>query len=118
MPGFKKYFSLDDKKNKNFFDYLSYRKYLRELSSKNTNRKIDINHLENIFNNPQYYLAMKHVPLKERQVLYLNICENAKLNNICKRLKISKKKVLILRSNGIRHFKENLEKINQKNFRL
>lgn len=109
-----KNFSLDNKKNKNFIDYLIYQKYLRELTTNNFERKIDINHLENIFNNPIYYLAMKCVPLRERQVLYLNICENEKLNNICKRLKLTPKKVIRLRSNGIKHFKENVEKINKR----
>ncbi len=113
-----KKFSLDNKKSKNFIDYLIYQKYLRELTTDNSERKIDINHLENIFNNPIYYLAMKHVPLRERQILYLNICENEKLNNICQRLKLNQKRVLKLRSNGIKHFKENVEKLSKRKFNL
>ena len=36
------------------------------------NADVTINHLENIFSNDTYYLAMKIVPLLERKVLYLS----------------------------------------------
>ena len=36
------------------------------------NADVSINHLENIFTNETYYLAMKIVPLLERKVLYLS----------------------------------------------
>lgn len=111
MKNFKKYFSLDNPKSKNFFDNLMYQKYLKELTSKNSSKEIDITHLENIFNNPLYYWAMKKVPKLEKKVLYLNICENGKLDNICKSLKLSRKQVITLREKGIRHFKENLKKL-------
>lgn len=111
MKSFKKYFSLDNPKSKNFFDNLMYQKYLKELTSKNSSKEIDMKHLENIFNNPLYYWAMKKVPELEKKVLYLNICENGKLDNICKRLKLSRKQVINLREKGIRHFKENLKKL-------
>lgn len=55
------------------------------------NLDVNINHLENIFTNETYYLAMKIVPLLERKVLYLSFIENLRLNDICKRLKIQKK---------------------------
>ena len=55
---------------------------------------VNINHLENIFTNETYYLAMKTVPLLERKVLYLSFVENVRLNDICKRLKLQKKQVL------------------------
>ena len=64
------------------------------------NADVSINHLENIFTNETYYLAMKIVPLLERKVLYLSYIENCRLNDICRRLKIDK---------GINHFKHNLE---------
>lgn len=70
---------------------------------------VNINHLENIFTNETYYLAMKIVPLIERKVLYLSYIENLKLNDICKRLKLSKNEVIKLRTKGINHFKHNLE---------
>ena len=40
------------------------------------NSDVTINHLENIFTNETYYLAMKIVPLLERKVLYLSYVEN------------------------------------------
>ena len=70
---------------------------------------VNINHLENIFTNETYYLAMKMVPLIERKVLYLSYIENLRLNDICKRLKLSKNEVIKLRTKGINHFKHNLE---------
>ena len=70
---------------------------------------VNINHLENIFTNETYYLAMKIVPLIERKVLYLSYIENLRLNDICKRLKLSKNEIIKLRTKGINHFKHNLE---------
>lgn len=73
------------------------------------NADVSINHLENIFTNETYYLAMKIVPLLERKVLYLSYIENCRLNDICKRLKLQKREVILLRNKGIAHFKHNLE---------
>ena len=72
------------------------------------NADVSINHLENIFTNETYYLAMKIVPLLERKVLYLSYVENVRLNDICRRLKLQKKEVVSLRNKGITHFKNNL----------
>ena len=72
------------------------------------NADVSINHLENIFTNETYYLAMKIVPLLERKVLYLSYVENVRLNDICKRLKLQKREVILLRNKGINHFKHNL----------
>lgn len=69
---------------------------------------VTINHLENIFTDETYYLAMKIVPLLERKVLYLCYVENLRLNDICKRLKLQKKEVISLKNKGIVHFKNNL----------
>lgn len=73
------------------------------------NADVNINHLENIFTNETYYLAMKIVPLIERKVLYLSYIENLRLNDICKRLKLQKNEVIRLRNKGINHFKHNLQ---------
>lgn len=73
------------------------------------NADVNINHLENIFTNETYYLAMKIVPLLEKKVLYLSYIENCRLNEICRRLKLEKNEVISLRSKGINHFKHNLE---------
>ena len=75
------------------------------------NVDVTINHLENIFTDETYYLAMKIVPLLERKVLYLAYIENVRLNDICRRLKLQKKEAIKLRSKGIEHFKNNLATI-------
>ncbi len=72
------------------------------------NIDVDINHLEKIFTNETYYLAMKIVPLLERKVLYLTYVENVRLNDICRRLKLPKKQVIVLKNKAIMHFKNNL----------
>ena len=69
---------------------------------------VDINHLEKIFTNKTYYLAMKLIPLLERKVLYLIYVENVRLNDICRRLKLKNKEVILLRNKAITHFKNNL----------
>lgn len=72
------------------------------------NIDVDINHLEKIFTDETYYLAMKIVPLLERKVLYLTYVENVRLNDICKRLKLSNKQVISLRNKAVIHFKNNV----------
>ena len=83
--------------------------YYKTQMQKADNSDVSINHLENIFTNETYYLAMKMVPLLERKVLYLLYVENIKLNDICRRLKLSKNEVIKLRNKGINHFKHNLD---------
>ena len=83
--------------------------YYRTSMEKADTSDVNINHLENIFSNETYYLAMKIVPLIERKVLYLSYIENLRLNDVCKRLKLSKNEVIKLRTKGITHFKHNLE---------
>ena len=82
--------------------------YYKTQMQKADNSDVSINHLENIFTNETYYLAMEMVPLLERKVLYLSFVENIKLNDICRRLKLSKNEVIKLRNKGINHFKHNL----------
>ena len=79
------------------------------------NSDVTINHLENIFTNETYYLAMKIVPLFERKVLYLSFIENVRLNDICKRLKLQKHEVIYLRNKGIEHFINNLKTLYKAN---
>ena len=81
------------------------------LTQQADNVDVTINHLENIFTDETYYLAMKIVPLLERKVLYLAYVENVRLNDICRRLKLQKKEAIKLRSKGIEHFKNNLATI-------
>lgn len=82
--------------------------YYKAQMQKADNSDVSINHLENIFTNETYYLAMKMVPLLERKVLYLSFVKNIKLNDICRRLKLNKNEVIKLRNKGINHFKHNL----------
>ncbi len=87
--------------------------YSQKLMSEADNLDADINHLENIFSNETNYLAMKLVPLLERKVLYLSYIENARLNDICRRLKLQKKEVITLRNKAITHFKNNLSTLSK-----
>lgn len=89
--------------------------YYKNSMEKVNNADVNINHLENIFTNETYYLAMKIVPLIERKVLYLSYIENLRLNDICKNLQLSKNQVIKLRSKGIAHFKHNLELLYEAN---
>lgn len=79
------------------------------------NADVNLNHLENIFTNETYYMAMKIVPLLERKVLYLSFVENVRLNDICRKLKLQKSEVISLRNNGIKHFKYNLNTLYKAN---
>ena len=87
--------------------------YSQKLMSEADNLDVDINHLENIFSNETNYLAMKLVPLLERKILYLSYIENARLNDICRRLKLQRKEVITLRNKAITHFKNNLATLNK-----
>lgn len=87
--------------------------YSQKLMSEADNLDADINHLENIFSNETNYLAMKLVPLLERKILYLSYIENARLNDICRRLKLQKKEVITLRNKAITHFKNNLSTLSK-----
>ena len=46
--------------------------YLKKSMKQVDNSDVNINHLENIFTDENFYLAMKLVPLLERKVLYLS----------------------------------------------
>ncbi len=89
--------------------------YFQKQIQETEDADVDINHLENIFTNETYYLAMKIVPLLERKVLYLSYIENVRLNDICKRLKLQKKDIISLREKGIKHFKYNLNTLYKAN---
>lgn len=87
--------------------------YYQQSIQKTNDLDVTINHLENVFTDETYYLAMKVVPLLERKVLYLSYVENLRLNDICKRLKLQKKEIISLRNKGIVHFKNNLTTISK-----
>ena len=85
--------------------------YYQQSMQKVNDFDVTINHLENVFTDETYYLAMKVVPLLERKLLYLSYVDNLRLNYICKRLKLQKIEVISLRNKGIVHFKNNLTTI-------
>ena len=87
--------------------------YYQQSIQKINDLDVTFNHLENVFTDETYYLAMKVVPLLERKVLYLSYVENLRLNDICKRLKLQKKEIISLRNKGIVHFKNNLTTISK-----
>lgn len=53
--------------------------YYQKSMENADNMDVNLNHLENIFTNETYYLAMKIVPLIERKVLYLSFVENEQI---------------------------------------
>lgn len=87
--------------------------YYQKSMQKVDNSDVNINHLENIFTDETYYIAMKIVPLLERKILYLSYVENARLNNICRKLKLQKNEVISLKNKAIIHFKNNLSTLNK-----
>ena len=87
--------------------------YFQNSMQKLEDVDVNLNHLENIFTDKTYYMAMKLVPLLERKVLYLSYIENLRLNDICRRLKLQKNEVISLRNKAITHFKNNLSTLNK-----
>lgn len=110
--------SLDNFKNKKIIEQEDYQKYLRKEYCEDLQKKnIDIKHLENIFTNEIYYKSMKTLSLLEKSILYFSIIENCKLEYICKKLKLSKKEVIKIKENSIKHFISNVQKIKNSTFK-
>ncbi len=110
--------SLDNLKDKKFIEQEDYQKYLRkEYSEDLQKKKIDVIHLENIFTNEIYYQSMKKLSLLEKRILYLSLIKSYKLEDICKKLKLSKKEVIITKENSIKHFINNVQKIKNSTFK-
>lgn len=91
---------------------LSYKNYLQRNTDEIDNIDVDINHLENIFHNERYYKAMKKVPLKQRQVLYLLVVKEYNLREVAEILKTTTSNISKLKRNAINNFKKNLEEQN------
>lgn len=105
-----KILSYDDSKVTRKVERKIYNDYIRQKQIHSKNKKVDINHLENIFTNRVNYFAMKNIPLIEKKILYLNIYQNECLDSICKILNLTKIQVLIYQRLGIQHFKNNVKK--------
>lgn len=84
-------------------------KYYEKLMQQIENDDVDMEQLENIFTDKNYYLAMKNVPLIEKKILYLLYVEGIETEEVSRRLNLRKKKVMKLKEKGIHHFKDNLE---------
>lgn len=91
---------------------------IENMSSKQNNTleefdEIDISaeHLENAFTNKKYYLAMKPLPIQEKQVLYYSAIKSYPLQRISAVMNLSKNEVLKLKEKAIADFKRNLKKI-------
>lgn len=110
--------SIDSLEDKKIIEQEDYQKYLRKEYSEDLHRKnIDISHLENIFTNEIYYQSMKNLSLLEKNILYFSIIKSYKLEDICKKLKLSKKDVIRIKENSIKHFISNVQKLKNSTFK-
>jgi|GEM_PF-2442204 sigma-70, region 4 len=91
---------------------LSYQNYLQNNIDEIDNIDVDINHLENIFHNERYFEAMKKVPLKQRQVLYLLVVKQYNLSDVAEIFKTTTSNISKLKRKAINNFKKNLENKN------
>lgn len=71
--------------------------------------------LEIIFKNEIYTNALRKLPKKERSMFIMAILRNDTLEYSCKTLNISKKEVLELENNSIKHFLSNVKKLSTTN---
>lgn len=101
--------------------------YLQENTDKEfMDIDVDAIHLENAFNDPKHYAAMKKLKIKEKEVLFLSILENLSDYGIAKELNIPRECVISLKKSAINKFQNNLKKIcdkeksymNNKNVRI
>ena len=90
---------------------ISYKNYLLSTNEID-NIDVDINHLENIFHNEKYCKAMKKVPLKQRQVLYLLFVEEYTTKEVAKYFHTTTDNINKIKQNAIKNFKKNLEELN------
>ena len=90
---------------------ISYKNYLLNTNEID-NIDVDINHLENIFHNEKYCKAMKKVPLKQRQVLYLLFVEEYTTKEVAKYFHTTTDNINKIKQNAIKNFKKNLEELN------
>lgn len=91
---------------------ISYKNYLLNINEID-NIDVDINHLENIFHNEKYCKAMKKVPLKQRQVLYLLFVEEYTTKEVAKYFHTTTNNINKIKQNAIKNFKKILEELNE-----
>lgn len=91
---------------------LSFKDYLLADDEGLQNIDVDINHLENIFQNELYYKAMKNVPLNQRQVLYLLFVDDYTTKEIANYFRTTPNNINKLKQQAIINFKKNLKELN------
>ena len=91
---------------------ISYKNYLLNINEID-NIDVDINHLENIFHNEKYCKAMKKIPLKQRQVLYLLFVEEYTTKEVAKYFHTTTNNINKIKQNAIKNFKKILEELNE-----
>ena len=100
-----KMYSFDNPRDKRKIDKEIYQRYLK--GEKKGIENIDYRYLENVFTNGIHYKAMKELPLKEKQVLYVVVVEASDLEKACDEMKMSKTEI---KTQAINRFKENVKK--------
>ena len=100
-----KNYSFDNPRDKRKIDKEIYQRYLK--GEKKGIENIDYRYLENVFTNGIHYKAMKELPLKEKQVLYVVVVEASDLEKACDEMKMSKTEI---KTQAINRFKENVKK--------
>lgn len=107
--------SFDDKNNQELIEKQLYQDYLRNNGLTNNNSKIAHYRIQKILENPKLYLAIKQLPKLEKDVFCLAILRNQNLKNICSLLKISKSQAIETKNLALKHFIENVQKIQTNN---
>lgn len=101
--------SLNNLKLQKMINKESYNIYLKNVFSNDLKSKIrftDYEHLENAFTNEIYYRAMKDLSTKEKQILgYLILDENS-IEEVSKKMQLTKAEIIELKYNAINKFKE------------
>lgn len=103
-----KNYSFDNPRDRRKIDKEIYQRYLK--GEKKGIENIDYRYLENVFTNEIHYKAMKELPLKEKQVLYVVVVEASDLEKACDEMKMSKTEIIEIKTQAINRFKENVKK--------
>lgn len=103
-----KNYSFDNPRDRRKIDKEIYQRYLK--CEKKGIENIDYRYLENVFTNEIHYKAMKELPLKEKQVLYVVVVEASDLEKACDEMKMSKTEIIEIKTQAINRFKENVKK--------
>ncbi len=85
-------------------------KYKNYMKNQFAEIDVDAEHLENAFEDKQYYKAMKQVPIIQKRILYLVEVCGYSYKQVARMLNIKVKKVIKLKKQAIRNFRENLKK--------